>query len=247
MNFRLNLARPSQILFPLAVILGQDTPTKKLNKLFDIEKSKNQRLTKKDFVIGTIIAVVMLTFWIVGSSGMSLIATFIPGLIFAWTIFAILYFKQIELPDYNIFLPLYFLTLGWQFFHFTEEFMTNFKELFPTTYGGQPYSNNTFVAFNMSAYFIFIVAPILVYFKGLKFFLLPTLFFIVYGAMGNAISHSWWSIYLGKYFPGLYTAQAYWIFAPIILTKLLKSKRLTGILIVAMTITLALTLTLLMK
>jgi len=218
-----------------------------LSKLFNIEQSKNQRLTKKEFVIGTIIAVVLLTAWIIGSSGMSLIATFVPGLIFAWTLFAILYFKQIELPDYNIFLPLYFLALGWQFIHFAEEFMTNFKEIFPTTYGGQPYSNNTFVAFNMSSYFVFIISPVLVYFKGLKFLLVPVLFFTVYGALGNAIAHSWWSIYSGKYFSGLYTALAYWILAPTLLTILLKSKKLTAIFIVAMTIVLALTLTLLMK
>lgn len=220
---------------------------KKINTLFDIEKSKNQRLTKTDFVVGTIIAFILLTLWIFASSGMSLIATFVPGLVFTWLLFAILYFKQIELPDYNIFLPLYFLTLGWQFIHFSEEFMTNFKELFPSAYGGQPYSNNTFVSFNMCSYFVFLITPVLVYFKGLKFLFVPVLFFIVYGALGNAIAHSWWSIYWGKYFSGLYTAQAYWIFAQLLLTILLKSKKLAGIFIVIIAITLALTLTLLMK
>ena len=234
------------IYLALAVILG-DPPRQKMNKLFDIEKSKNQRLTKTDFVIGTIIACMLLTIWIIGSSGMSLIATFVPGLVFAWLLFAFLYFKQIELPDYNVFLPLYFLTLGWQFIHFTEEFMTNFKEFFPLAYGGQSYSNNTFVAFNMCSYFVFIVTPVLVYFKRLKFLLVPVLFFIVYGALGNAIAHSWWSIYWGKYFSGLYTAQAYWIFAPLLLAMFLKSKKLTGIFIIAMTIILALILTFLMR
>lgn len=218
-----------------------------MNKFFNIERSKDQRLTKKEFTIGTVITVILLIVWIIMGSGMSLIATFVPGLLLAWILFAILYFKKIELPDYNIFLPFYFLTLGWQFFHFTEEFITNFKVLFPTIYGGQPYSNNTFVAFNMASYFIFIISPVLVYFKGLKFFLIPVLFFTVYGGMGNAISHSWWSIYLGKYFPGLYTALAYWILAPILLTLLLKSRKRAGIFIVATTIVLILTLTFLMK
>lgn len=218
-----------------------------MKKIFEIEQSKNQCLTKKEFVIGTIIAIALLIVWIIESSGMSLIATFVPGLMFAWILFAILYFKQINLPDYNIFLPLYFLTLGWQFLHFTEEFMTNFKELFPTAYGGHPYSNNTFVAFNMFSYFVFIIAPVLVYFKGLKFLLVPLFFFIVYGAMGNAISHSWWSIYLGEYFPGLYTALVYWILAPALLTLLLKSKKRATIFIVSMTIVLTLVLTLLMQ
>src|SRR5690606_41266666 len=58
-----------------------------------------------------------------------------------------------------------------------------------------------------------------------KFLLVPVLFFIVYGALGNAIAHSWWSIYWGKYFSGLYTAQAYWIFAPLLLAMFLEIEK----------------------
>lgn len=140
---------------------------------FRIEHINNRHLTRQDFLIGTIIVFVLLTVFTVGSSGMSLIATFVPGVIFAWFLFAFLFFKKIELPHYNLFLPIYFLTLGWQFFHFTEEFMTNFKEIFPIKYGGQLYSNNSFVAFNMTAYFVFLISPILVYFRGWKFLFIP--------------------------------------------------------------------------
>lgn len=66
---------------------------------------------------------------------------------------------------------------------------------FPLIYGGNPYSANAFVAFNLGSYFVFSVTPILLYFKGLKFFLMPILFFIVYGALGNAIAHNCWSLY----------------------------------------------------
>ncbi|MFT4061620.1 MAG: hypothetical protein QM642_04600 [Edaphocola sp.] len=218
-----------------------------MTKIFNIEKNSSKRLTKKDFVIGSFISLVLLSVWTYGSSGMSLIATFVPGIIFAWALFAILYFKQIELPDYNVFLPLYFLTLGWQFIHFTEEFMTNFKEIFPTAYGGQPYSNNRFVAFNMFSYFVFIVSPVLVYFKGLKFLLVPVLFFIVYGAMGNAIAHTWWSIYFKQYFPGLYTAFPYWLLGPILLTIFMKSKEMAGVYIIAFAAVLIISLTTLMN
>ncbi|WGH76787.1 hypothetical protein P8625_06470 [Tenacibaculum tangerinum] len=214
---------------------------------FKIVQNENQRLTKQDFLIGTIIAFALLIAFTLGSSGMSLIATFVPGLIFSWSLFAFLYFKKIDLPDFNIFLPVYLLTLGWQFIHFSEEFTTNFKELFPIAYGGQPYTNNTFVIFNMSAYFVFIVTPILVYFKGLKFLFIPILFFTVYGAMGNAISHTWWRIYYGEYFPGFYTAQLYWVLAPILLTMIIKSRKVTGIYIIVFSIVLLTTLTLLME
>jgi hypothetical protein len=215
--------------------------------IFNIQKGDSQTLTKKDFIIGSVIAVILLCSWIYMSSGMSLIATFVPGLVFAWGLFVFMYIRKIPLPNHNIFLPIYFFTLGWQFIHFSEEFTTNFKELFPLLYNGQPYTDNLFVTFNMGSYFVFIAAPVLAYYKGLKFLFLPTLFFIVYGAMGNAIAHTWWSLYLSKYFPGLYTASLYWVLGPVLLGIILKSKKATAIYIVILTVTLVLTLTLLMK
>lgn len=219
-----------------------------MSNFFSIEEhNKDARLTKSDFVIGSFISVGLLVVFSYGSSGMSLIATFVPALVLVWLLFAFLYFKKIELPGYNLFLPLYFLTLGWQFIHFTEEFLTDFKEVFPLTYGGQPYPANTFVAFNMFSYFVFIVSPVLVYFKGLKFLFIPVLFFVVYGAMGNAIAHSWWSIYFGHYFSGLYTSLLYWILGSVLLKMILKSKKLSLIYIIALTAILVVTLTILMR
>lgn len=212
-----------------------------------IAQSENLRLSRKDFVVGSAITFALLMAFIFGSSGMSLIATFVPGLIFAWSLFAYLYFKKIDLPNFNIFVPIYLLTLGWQFFHFSEEFITNFQELFPIAYGGQAYTKNTFVAFNMSAYFVFIAAPVLVYFKRQKFLFLPILFFSVYGTMGNAISHTWWRVYFGEYFPGFYTSQLYWVLAPILLTIIIKSKKATGLFFVVFSIVLITILTLLIK
>lgn len=56
------------------------------------------------------------------------------------------------------------------------------------------------------------------------FLLMPVLFFVIYGAIGNAISHSWWSLSLGRYFPGLVTAQIYWLLGPYVLHRLLGSR-----------------------
>lgn len=47
------------------------------------------------------------------------------------------------------------------------------------------------------------------------------LFFIVYGALGNAISHTSWVVTAGAYRPGFVTALAYWIVGPWLLYKLL--------------------------
>jgi hypothetical protein len=99
----------------------------------------------------------------------------------------------------------------------------------------------------MLSYLVFIIAPVLVYFKSLRFLLMPMLFYIVYGALGNAVTHTWWCVYLGKYFPGFYTGSLYWIFSPILLGMLLQSKRKTGIFISAVAIVLLTTTTILMK
>lgn len=79
----------------------------------------------------------------------------------------------------------------------------------------------------MTSYFVFVVACLLVFTKNLRFFLMPVLFFIVYGAVGSAISHSWWVIWQKAYFPGFYTAQAYWVLGPLALSALIGSRRST--------------------
>lgn len=184
-----------------------------------------ETLGKKDFIIGTVIALVMGTTFTLLSSGKSLLVTFVPGIVITWLTFAWLYKKQIKLPDGPAFFPLFFATLAWQFIHFAEEFTTGFRSQFPLLYGGTPYSDNLFVTFNMLSYFIFTLACILVFTRGLLFLLVPILFYIIYGAIGNAISHTWWSVYLKSYFPGFVSAQLYWILGPLVLYKLLGERR----------------------
>jgi len=174
----------------------------------------------RDFVIGTIIALVMGTLFTLLSSGMSLIVTFVPGIIFSWLMYAWLFVKKVELPTSSAFLPLFFALLTVQFIHFAEEFTTKFDTKFPLLYGGMPYSDTFFVTFNMIAYAVFALACIVAFTKNIRFLLFPALFFIMYGAIGNAISHTWWSLYLRSYFPGLITAQIFWIAGPFVLYKL---------------------------
>ena len=187
--------------------------------------TSGETLGKKDFIIGTVIALVMGTTFTLLSSGKSLLVTFVPGIVITWLTFAWLYKKQIKLPDGPAFFPLFFATLPWQFIHFAEEFTTGFRSQFPLLYGGTPYSDNLFVTFNMLSYFIFTLACILVFTRGLRFLLVPILFYIIYGAIGNAISHTWWSVYLKSYFPGFVSAQLYWILGPLVLYKLLGERR----------------------
>lgn len=181
----------------------------------------NEVLSKKDLIIGTVIALVMGTTFALLSSGMSLLVTFVPGIVVSWLAYVWLYVKKTKLPNGAEFLPVFCALLSVQFLHFAEEFTTGFRAKFPLLYGGAPYSESLFVVFNMLAYFIFTVACILAFTKRLRFLLVPVLFYIVYGAIGNAISHTWWSLYLRSYFPGLITAQIYWIGGPFVLCKLL--------------------------
>ena len=180
-------------------------------------------LSARDVVVGTAIAVVMATLFVSLSGGLSLIVTFVPGLVFAWLVFLWLYFRRIELPSSDRFLPVFFGALAIQFLHFAEEYVTGFRVAFPTLYGGTPYANDLFVIFNMTSYSIFAVGALAAIYTPLRFLLVPVLFFIVYGAIGNAVSHTWWVFDSKDYFPGFFTAQAYWLAGPWALYRLLGS------------------------
>jgi hypothetical protein len=206
--------------------------------------STARSLSKKDFAIGTLIVGIMAATFSTGSSGISLIVTFIPGLVVAWLIFAWLFAKQIDLPSAASFFPLYFATLGIQFLHFAEEFSTGFAERFPRLYGGAPFPSDLFVTFNMFSYFVFTIACILALHKNIRFLIVPALFFIVYGAIGNAIAHTWWVIYTKGYFPGFFTAQIYWIAGPVVLYQLLPSKKGVALVVVSFAVVLIVLLTL---
>lgn len=185
---------------------------------------KKEILSKRDLIIGSGIAIIMATlFSIVG--GLPLMITFVPGLVFSWIAFYFIYLRKIGLPDISAFMPFFFFGLAWQFLHFNEEFITDFKTKFPILYGHAPYSSEKFVGVNMVSYFVFTVACIFFQKTKFKFLLVPVLFFITYGAIGNAIAHTWWSIILTDYFPGLITAQFYWLIGPWILYKLIPDKK----------------------
>lgn len=169
------------------------------------------------------IAVMALTFTLLG--GLPLIVTFNVGLLVVATIVVLNHLGETAFPEAQSYYPIYFATLAWQFIHFIEEFMTGFREHFPALYGADAYSANLFVAINMISYAGFTLAGIAFLTKGIRFLIAPMLFFVVYGALGNAIAHTWWVIWLGKYFPGFYTAQVYWILGPMALAGLVGSQK----------------------
>lgn len=183
-------------------------------------------LTRKDLLIATIIAIVMGLFFIY-IGGVPLIVTFIPSLIISLGLLYFMHSKQIELPSAKSFVPLFFASFAWQFLHFNEEFVTGFYKLFPMLFGSDPYSVERFVTINMISYFAFSVGCVAVFTKKLKFLVLPMLFYIIYGMIGNAITHTWWVIFHKGYFPGFFTAQVYWILGFIVLNAFTKSRKVT--------------------
>jgi len=159
----------------------------------------------------------MISTFILGSSGISLIVTFVPGVIAALLFYFFTVFKKQPEPD-NI-LPLYLLGLGIQFLHFAEEYMTGFNHKFPALFKSPEYPIDTFILFNMFAYFMFALGAIMIYKKITPPMIIP-LFFVAYGIVGNAISHLIYCIVVGGYFPGVYTSIIYWIIGPMIIKRI---------------------------
>lgn len=189
-------------------------------------KEKIGTLEKNDVKIATIMALAMGTFFIyIGK--LPLAVTFIPGLVISLALIYFMYAKQLELPSAKSFVPLFFASFAWQFIHFNEEFVTGFYREFPLLFGSHPYSVERFVTINMISYCVFSLGCIIVFTQKLKFLVLPMLFYIVYGMIGNAITHTWWSLLHWGYFPGFYTAQGYWVLGFIVLSRFLKSRKVT--------------------
>ena len=171
---------------------------------------------KNSKVIASIIAVSCIVLLYLVSLRLSVVLVFIPAVIISYLV----YLKTFEkgLPVMDRIIPLYLFTLGWQFIHFLEEFLTGFETKLPELFGQDPYQTNTWVSFNMIAYFIFILGGIALY-KNLKGPSIIAIFFILFGVMFNGIAHVGTSIYTAGYFPGLYTALAYLILGPILIKR----------------------------
>lgn len=125
-----------------------------------------------------------------------------------------------EMPKPETALPIYLIALAIQFLHFTEEYIYGFQTRVTEIMAGMPpFDENVFVAFNMIAYCLFLLAAVGMY-KGMKFPMIIVWFFVFGGAIGNAIWHPLLALRVGGYFPGLYTSFLYWIVGPILLRRL---------------------------
>ena len=100
--------------------------------------TRSEVLSKTDLIIGTVIAFLMATAFTLLSSGLSLIVTFVPGIVFTWLTYVWLYINKHHLPSGVEFLPVFFLALAVQFIHFAEEFITDFASTFRCFMAARP-------------------------------------------------------------------------------------------------------------
>jgi len=153
-------------------------------------------------------------------SGRTLLCTFVPGMAFVVVNYLVLHRRKRELPEPRRIWPLYFTALAVQLAHFVEEYATGLPARFPAIYGRAAYPDEFFVVFNLLAYVVFAVAAQRAFVEGIRPMLVPALFFVCYGTLGNAVAHTFWVLWYGAYFPGFYSAQVYWILAPLLLRRI---------------------------
>jgi hypothetical protein len=144
--------------------------------------------------------------------------SFAPAMIVAFICYLRTSYR--EMPDPARILPLYLLALAIQFLHFTEEYIYGFQSRITEMMNGMPpFNPNVFLAFNMIACSLFLLAGLGMY-KGMKFPMIIVWFYVIAGVMGNAIWHLLLTLKVGGYFPGLFTSLAGWVLGPILLKRL---------------------------
>jgi hypothetical protein len=142
--------------------------------------------------------------------------SFVPAMIVAWVCYLRTSYRQ--MPNVERVLPVYLIALAIQFLHFTEEYVYGFHAWIVLLAGMPPFDLKVFVAFNMIAYCLFLLAGLGMY-RGMKFPMIVVWFFAIC-VLGNSIWHLLLTLKVGGYFPGLYTSFPGWILGPILLKRL---------------------------
>lgn len=143
---------------------------------------------------------------------------FAPAMVVAFVCYLLTSYRR--MPKAERVLPVYLVALAAQLLHFTEEYVYDFHlrvaEIAPWM---PPFDADVFVAFNMIAYCLFLLAGLGLY-TGVKFPMVVVWFFAVAGVLGNAVLHPLLALRAGAYFPGLFTSFAYWVIGPVLLARL---------------------------
>ena len=87
----------------------------------------------KPLLIPLIIGIIAIAIFLIVSSTLTIAFIFIPAVIITYIIYLNTFYKKT--PDPDRILPLYLLSLGIQFIHFTEEYLTDFTIEIPRLFG----------------------------------------------------------------------------------------------------------------
>ncbi len=168
-----------------------------------------------NLIVPSLIAVISIVIFFLVHPAQRL--SFVPVMVVAFVCYLLTSYR--ETPKVERVLPVYLIALAIQFLHFTEEYVYGFPLRVTEIMAGMPSFNvNVFVAFNMIAYCLFLLAGLGMY-KGIKFPMIIVWFFAI-AVLGNAIWHLLLTLRVSGYFPGLYTSFAGWIVGPILLKRL---------------------------
>ena len=179
----------------------------------------------KSLFIPLALVIILIAIFVIVSSTLTSVVLFIPGIIITYLVYLNTFYKKTPKPERI--LPLYLLALGIQFIHFSEEYLTDFTIEVPRLLGQIPYPKDYWVIFNMIAYSIFVIGGIIL-FKRIKELMIIPLFFILVGVILNSVGHILLSIYVGGYFPGLYTALIYLVLGPILIQRVFEETQVTS-------------------
>ena len=184
--------------------------------------SKMKTIDKNLWIPIGIAVIAILIFYLV-SLKMPVVSIFIPGVIAAFIVYYHTYYRHTAEP--TTVLPLYLVCLAIQCLHFAEEYIGNFTTVLPNQIGQDAYDLKYWLIFNMAAYSVFILGAVVIYKKKTAFMIIP-IFFILIGVLFNPLGHIALSVYMGDYFPGLYSALLYLIVGPILIRRIwLATKR----------------------
>ncbi|MGB5692081.1 MAG: HXXEE domain-containing protein [Flavobacteriaceae bacterium] len=191
-----------------------------LRSIADLGVYNGYRKAQMDRTISIPIIISLLAIGIFGWVGyiISAVWLFIPATLIAFLIYLRKAYKKMPPPERI--LPLYLLALSIQMLHFTEEYLTSLVTELPALFGQEPYPEDYWLVFNMSAYAFFLLGGIVLY-KRIKELAIIPLFFILVGVAFNAAAHIGLALYTNSYFPGLYTAMFYLLLAPPLLKTIL--------------------------
>ncbi|HKO96512.1 MAG TPA: HXXEE domain-containing protein [Pyrinomonadaceae bacterium] len=168
-----------------------------------------------NLVVPAVIAIIAIAIFVLVHPAPRL--SFVPAMLVAFVCYLRTSYR--EMPRAERVLPIYLTALAIQFLHFSEEYVYGFPQRVPEIMAGMPpFDVNVFVAFNMIAYCLFLLAGLGMY-KGVKFPMVIVWFFAIV-VLGNAIWHLLLTFRVGGYFPGLYTSFAGWILGPVLLRRL---------------------------